>query len=208
MSLSFFSSLFAVFLHADRFNADDCVQLSLSLNWFPTNKSVQKRYEKKEKKQPFSSLLFLGEIDRVWDWSRSPRTPSKAARSVGTTPRPLARVVSSCLRSFFPGRVPFRRRELLLLSKIHSSERRNESKNRIVLDPNNTTRQEKQCVPLSNRNDDEEEQSDDDANSTLCLNCAFVAANCVVVDETANMVMVFVTTTTTSMRAGVQKREF
>ena len=26
------------------------------------------------------------------------------------------------------------------------------------------------------------------SNNTLCLNCAFVAANCVVADETANMV--------------------
>ena len=42
------------------------------------------------------------------------------------------------------------------------------------------------------------------SSNTLCLNCAFVAANCVVADETANMVTVFVTTTTT-MRAGVQK---
>ena len=53
------------------------------------------------------------------------------------------------------------------------------------------------------RDEDDEEEQNDDANSTLCLNCAFVAANCVVADETANMVMVFVTTTT--MRAGVQK---
>ena len=48
------------------------------------------------------------------------------------------------------------------------------------------------------------------SNNTLCLNCAFVAANCVVAfDETANMMVtvVFVTTTTTLMRAdeGVQK---
>ena len=49
------------------------------------------------------------------------------------------------------------------------------------------------------------------SSNTLCLNCAFVAANCVVAfDETANMMVtvVFVTTTTTTlMRAdeGVQK---
>ena len=75
----------------------------------------------------------------------------------------------------------------------------NESKNRIAFwtriilllygtrktNANGPSFETDKTTTLKNTNDDYDILY---SNNTLCLNCAFVAANCVVADETANMV--------------------
>jgi len=167
---------------------------------------VQKKdTKKKEKKQPSFFLWFLGEIDRVsLSLALSLETLSSPSSSSSSSSRRHggAIIVLSSVGTVASswGSPPFFDPGESASSSSSSSKIQNASRERIeksyrVLDPNNNTRKTKNAgrpsfetakttTTLKNTNDD----YDMLYSNTLCLNCAFVAANCVVADETANMV--------------------
>ena len=175
-------------------------------------KKIRKKKKKSRAALFFSFGCFLGEIDRVSlslsKLSPRPSPPRRRRRRLEGTAfarssyhHRLERSRLVVVLGFSPFFRPRRERLLLLLllledPKCFSRERIEKSYR--VLDPNNNTKvygtrktnagpsfetDKTTTTTLKNTNDDY-----DILYSTLCLNCAFVAANCVVADETANMV--------------------
>ena len=169
-------------------------------SFFLCKKKIRK---KKKKSSPLFSFGFLGEIDRV---SLSLKALSETLSSPSSSSRRhsfCAIIVSSSVGTVASGggvgvlplfSTPARapppppRRSKMLPE--------NESKNRIAFwtrimrktnagRPSFVETDKTTTLKKNTKNDDYDILY---SSNTLCLNCAFVAANCVVADETANMV--------------------
>ena len=168
------------------------------------------RKKKKKSSSPLFSFGFLGEIDRVslsLALSETLSSPSSSSSSSSSSRRHgfCAIIVSSSVGTVASGggvgvlplfSTPARAPPPPPPPRRSKMLPENESKNRIafwtrIMRKTNAGRPsfvetDKTTTLLKNtKNDDYDILY---SSNTLCLNCAFVAANCVVADETANMV--------------------
>ena len=160
--------------------------------------------KKKKKSSPFFSFGFLGEIDRVSLSETSPpprrRRRRRRRRRLEGTAFARSSHHHRLERSRLLGVLPFfsnpgeSASSSSSSSKIQNASRERIEKSYRVLDPNNNNKRKTNANGRPSFETDKtttSKNTNDDYDilcSTLCLNCAFVAANCVVADETANMV--------------------